>query len=35
MEDYPGTLMELKRRFASEDACRQYLFQLRWLSPLT
>jgi transposase-like protein len=29
-EDYPRTLMELERRFASEDACRQYLFQLRW-----
>jgi transposase-like protein len=22
--------MELERRFASEEACRQYLFQLRW-----
>jgi transposase-like protein len=30
MEDYPRTLMELERRFTSEDACRQYLFQLRW-----
>lgn len=30
MEDYPRTLMELERRFASEEACRQYLFQLRW-----
>jgi len=30
MEDYPRTLMELERRFASEDKCRQYLFQLRW-----
>jgi len=29
-EDYPRTLMELERRFATEDACRQYLFQLRW-----
>lgn len=28
--DYPHTLMELERRFATEDACRQYLFQLRW-----
>ncbi len=30
IEDYPRTLMELERRFATEDACRQYLFQLRW-----
>ncbi len=29
-EDYPRTLMELEQRFASEEACRQYLFQLRW-----
>src|SRR5512134_2749207 len=29
-EEYPRTLMELERRFATEDACRQYLFQLRW-----
>jgi transposase-like protein len=29
-EDYPRTLMDLERRFASEEACRQYLFQLRW-----
>jgi hypothetical protein len=30
VEDYPKTLLELERRFASEDACREYLFQLRW-----
>jgi len=29
-EDYPKTLMELEGRFSSEDACRQYLFGLRW-----
>jgi len=29
-EDYPGTLMDLERRFATEDACRAYLFALRW-----
>jgi len=29
-EDYPRTLPELERRFADEDACRQYLFALRW-----
>ena len=30
MEDYPKTLMEFERRFCSEEACREYLFQLRW-----
>ena len=30
MEDYPRTLMELERRFSSEDACREYLEALRW-----
>jgi transposase-like protein len=30
MEDYPRTLAELEERFASEEACRDYLFQLRW-----
>jgi len=30
IEDYPHTLMDFERRFATEDACRQYLFQLRW-----
>jgi transposase-like protein len=29
-EDYPRTLMELERRFSTDEACRQYLFQLRW-----
>lgn len=29
-EDYPHTLPELERRFSSEQACRQYLFILRW-----
>jgi transposase-like protein len=29
-EDYPKTLLEFEERFASEQACRQYLFQLRW-----
>jgi len=29
-EDYPKTLLELERRFGTEDACRQYLTQLRW-----
>jgi len=29
-EDYPRSLLELERRFDSNDACRQYLFALRW-----
>lgn len=30
MKDYPKTLMEFEKRFHSEEACRDYLFQLRW-----
>ena len=30
MEDYPRDLLELEARFSSEEACRRYLFQLRW-----
>ena len=30
MEDYPTTLAEFERRFASEQACRDYLVALRW-----
>jgi transposase-like protein len=30
MEDYPRTLAELEARFNSEQACREYLFRLRW-----
>lgn len=30
MEDYPRTLLELERRFSSEEACREYLESLRW-----
>jgi transposase-like protein/ribosomal protein L37AE/L43A len=30
MEDYPRTLMEFEKRFTSEEACHQYLFQFRW-----
>lgn len=29
-EDCPRTLMELERRFSTEQACREYLFALRW-----
>jgi ribosomal protein L37AE/L43A len=30
MEDYPRTLAELERRFATDAACRAYVFRLRW-----
>ena len=30
MEDYPKTLMEFEKRFATEESCRDYIFQLRW-----
>ena len=30
MEDYPRTLMELEKRFSTDQACREYLFTLRW-----
>jgi len=30
MEDYPRDLLELEARFSTEEACRTYLFQLRW-----
>lgn len=29
-DEYPRTLMEFEIRFASEEACRAYLFGLRW-----
>lgn len=30
MGAYPRTLMELEARFSTEEACRQYLAELRW-----
>ena len=30
MDDYPRTLGELEARFSTEDACLEYLSQLRW-----
>lgn len=30
MEDYPRTLLELERRFSTDELCRGYLFNLRW-----
>jgi hypothetical protein len=32
IEDYPRTQAELERRFSNEQACREYLFVLRWPS---
>lgn len=29
-EDYPQTLLEFEERFVTDQACRDYLFQLRW-----
>jgi transposase-like protein len=29
-EDYPRTLMDFERRFADNNACREYLADLRW-----
>jgi transposase-like protein len=29
-EDYPRNMSELEVRFSSEEACRAYLFQVRW-----
>ncbi len=30
MEDYPRTVLELEERFSTEEACQEYLLQLRW-----
>jgi transposase-like protein len=30
MDTYPHTLMEFEKQFATDEACRQYLEQLRW-----
>jgi transposase-like protein len=30
VEDYPRTVLELEQRFATDESCREYLFQLRW-----
>ena len=30
MQDYPRTILEFETRFASEEACREYLMSLRW-----
>jgi Transposase zinc-ribbon domain len=30
VEEYPHSLKEFDRQFATEQACRDYLFRLRW-----
>jgi hypothetical protein len=30
MEDYPRTILEFEQRFATDEACCAYLFQMRW-----
>jgi transposase-like protein len=32
VEDYPKTLMDFEKRFSTEEACRDHLFELRWPS---
>ena len=32
MEDYPKTILEFEKRFATEEACKKYLLDLRWSS---
>lgn len=34
-EDYPRSLLELERRFDSDEACREYLSALRWADGWT
>lgn len=30
MEDYPKTLLEFEQQFSTEEACREYIFKIRW-----
>ena len=30
MDDYPKTMIEFEKLFATEKACREYLYQIRW-----
>jgi transposase-like protein len=30
MEEYPRNVMELEKQFSTEEACKAYLFRLRW-----
>src|SRR3989338_3639171 len=30
MDDYPKTMLEFEKYFSTEEACREYIYQLRW-----
>lgn len=30
MKDYPENMLEFEKHFATEEACREYLYQMRW-----
>jgi hypothetical protein len=30
MEDYPKTMLEFEKYFATEEACREYIYRIRW-----
>jgi hypothetical protein len=30
IKDYPSIILEFEQSFATEEACRRYLLQLRW-----
>lgn len=30
MQEYPKTMLEFEQRFATEEACQEYLYQIRW-----
>ncbi len=30
MEEYPKTMFEFERQFATEEACQEYLYRIRW-----
>ena len=34
MEEYPRNVMDLEKQFSTEDACKDYLFRLRWRTDL-
>ena len=34
MEDYPRTLLELEKRFSTEESCREYLSKMRWIEGI-
>ena len=35
MENYPKTLLEFQEQFATEEACHDYLFRIRWPDGIT